>query len=228
MTTGKDLETRLREVRLALFEVEECVPDTEKVGVEYVDATPELTAECGVEKVARRTFMDYAKLILAISAADGELADAEVKFFIDKAKLYRLPDGMIEEGMAFADQFRQRFSSASAPTGARRDPAGGPTVANLAREFLRNEHAVGYKKRNAAVMAVYDSIKMARADGSYADEERAAVRRAADIMGVSAETLAAVEELVDFELALETCSAAAADADERSGALHDTLVSRAD
>ena len=46
---------------------------------------------------------------------------------------------------------------------------------------------------------LYQAIKMSRADGVYHDKEKAAVARAAQILGVERSVVASLESLVEIE-----------------------------
>ncbi len=46
---------------------------------------------------------------------------------------------------------------------------------------------------------LYQAIKMSRADGVYHEKEKAAVARAAEILGIERKVLASIESLVEIE-----------------------------
>jgi tellurite resistance protein len=50
-----------------------------------------------------------------------------------------------------------------------------------------------------ARMLLRDAIEISRADGHYAQEEKAAVARAAKLLGVSETTVKSIESLVELE-----------------------------
>lgn len=54
-----------------------------------------------------------------------------------------------------------------------------------------------------ARMLVRDAIELARADGTYAAKEKAAVEKAAKLVGVDDKTLGAIESLVELEHAVK-------------------------
>ena len=72
-----------------------------------------------------------------------------------------------------------------------------------------DEDVVDILERNMPVaetwgrVAVFDAIRASGADGAYTDDERDQVRRMAERLGVSAETVDAIESLCDEEQALK-------------------------
>ena len=54
-----------------------------------------------------------------------------------------------------------------------------------------------------ARMLVRDAVELARADGTYAAKEKAAVAKAAKLVGVDERTLGSIESLVELEHALK-------------------------
>ncbi|MBK8938632.1 MAG: hypothetical protein IPM79_13595 [Polyangiaceae bacterium] len=52
-------------------------------------------------------------------------------------------------------------------------------------------------------MLVRDAVELARADGTYAAKEKAAVAKAAKLVGVDERTLGSIESLVELEHAVK-------------------------
>jgi tellurite resistance protein len=113
----------------------------------------------------------YLKALKIIIAADGSIAPAEAAAF---AK------GMARLGV---DDATRKDVDAFNPKGGKLEDV----VPGIKRGGLR------------ARMLVRDAVELSRADGTYAAEEKAAVARAAQLVGVEAATVGAIEALVELE-----------------------------
>lgn len=116
----------------------------------------------------------YAKALTLIVGADGEIADAERGAI--RAGLERLgvADALIAEIGGYAPE------------------------PGALEELLASITPGGVEAR----LLLRDAIEVARADGKYADAERAATARAAEHLGVSDNTLLMLESLVELEHAV--------------------------
>lgn len=113
----------------------------------------------------------YLKAVKVIIGADGEIAPGEAKALEAGAKRFGLSAAVKKE----LDDFD--FKSAKLD------------------DVLPSMKKGGLRAR----MLLRDAIEISSADGTYADEERAAVHQAAEKLGVSAETVKSIEALVELE-----------------------------
>jgi tellurite resistance protein len=114
----------------------------------------------------------FGKAIKVIVAADGKVSDAEMDAFLDMAALFGLSDGQMSEFVEF-------------------DP----------KSTKLEDCLKGFGDDAFARRMIYDAIKISSADG-YAAEEREAVRKAAQIMGVDLAHVATLEGIVETEIAI--------------------------
>ena len=110
--------------------------------------------------------------IKLIIAADGEVSDGELSAFADLATMFGMNEELFSQLVAF-------------------DP----------RSTTLQECLQGLGNDALARRMIYDAIKISSVDG-YAAQEREAVRRAAQIMGIDATTVAQLEGLADAERGL--------------------------
>ncbi len=115
----------------------------------------------------------YGNVLLAIAGADGEISAREWEFLEGLARSLGATDQLIQKWRAF--DYKK---------------------ANL-ESLLKHAHV---KTRRRALL--YDAIRVSRADGVYAKEERAAAARAAKTLGVDPAVVAAIEGLVEMETSL--------------------------
>jgi tellurite resistance protein len=122
-----------------------------------------------------------AKAIMIVASADGELSPAEWAAFVGGLRAAQMPEAMLEE--------LARFDGRSAKL----------------EDYLTGD----YKHLVApARLMLYTAIWVSRADGHYAPEERAMAARAAKIMGIDADLLAALESHAEIEAATAAARAA--------------------
>ncbi len=133
----------------------------------------------GVKAPTPEQMEEYAKVLLAVVGADGEISPREWEFLENHARSLGASDKTVERWRAF-------------------DFKG----ANL--EALTKSSYV--KTRARAIL--YDAIRAARADSVYAVEEKAAAARVAKLLGVEHSVLAAIEGLVEMELSMRTMRSA--------------------
>lgn len=115
--------------------------------------------------------LTYLKALKVIVGADGEIQEAERK---------ALQKGMQRLGLSSA--LVSQIDAFDFKTG------------------KLEELLPGFKKGGLrARMLVRDAIEIARADGTYADAEKAAVAKAAGLLGVDRATVRSIEALVELE-----------------------------
>ncbi|HEY3815891.1 MAG TPA: hypothetical protein VGL81_01910 [Polyangiaceae bacterium] len=113
-----------------------------------------------------------AKAIMIIASADGELAPAEWAVLVGGFRAAQMPDAMLEE--------LSRFEARGAKL----------------EDYLTGDYK--HLKAPGRVM-LYTAIWISRADGRYAVEERAMAARAAKILGIDDDVLAALESHAEIE-----------------------------
>ena len=113
-----------------------------------------------------------AKAIMIIAAADGELAPAEWAALVGGFRAAQMPDAMLEE--------LSRFDARQAKL----------------EDYLSGDYK--HLRAPGRVM-LYTAIWISRADGHYAREERAMAARAARILGIDDDVLAALESHAEIE-----------------------------
>lgn len=131
-----------------------------------------------------------AKAVMIIAGADGELSPAEWAAFVGGLRAFQMPEAMLEELARF-------------------DPHNAKLEDYLTGDF---KHLAA-----PARFMLYTAIWVSRADGRYAVEERAMAARAAKIMGIDDDVLAALESHAEIEAATAAARAALIFPDLRHG-----------
>lgn len=119
-------------------------------------------------------FQKLARALKLVLAADGDVNGAELNAYLETCRRFGAPDEMLDELRRF-DPAETSLEECFADM----DPDSVP-----ARSLL------------------YDAIRIAKADGSYDRSERAAVTRAAQLLGLDDEWVQKITALVDAEEAL--------------------------
>lgn len=115
--------------------------------------------------------LSYLKALKVIVGADGEIPEAELKALRKGMQRLGLPDAVTREVDGF--DFRSGKLEDLLP---------------------------GFKKGGLrARMLLRDAIEVSRADGTYAAAEKAAVAKAAALLGVEPATVKSIEALVELE-----------------------------
>lgn len=116
----------------------------------------------------------YSSVVLAIAGADGELADEELAWFFNEQHLF------LEDSKEYLDALRKvDWKSINIEE----------ALSNIHYDFTINfRHTM-----------LYQAIKMSKADKVYHEKEKAAVDKAAKLLGVNADIVASIESLVKFE-----------------------------
>ncbi|MGK7901115.1 MAG: TerB family tellurite resistance protein [Hormoscilla sp.] len=129
-----------------------------------INCTVEVDFDMGVK---------YSEALLAIAGADGELADAELQWYIDEVTLMGGPPEYME------------------------------AIRNIDWKNVNLEKVLSEVKFNYPLNVrrtlLYHAIKMSRADGTYHEKEKAAVGRAAEILGVSQSVVKSLESVAEME-----------------------------
>ncbi|NEP03200.1 MAG: hypothetical protein F6K58_32080 [Symploca sp. SIO2E9] len=125
--------------------------------------------------------VNYSRVLLAIAGAEGELAEAELDWYINELVLF----GCTEESLP---EINKEYIS---------------TVKSLNWKNVNLEELLGKINfdfpMDCPKVILYQAIKMCRADREYHQKEKEAIRKAAQILGVSLTDVTAIESLVEME-----------------------------
>jgi tellurite resistance protein len=127
-----------------------------------------------VSGIPGQLFLQIARAVKVVLAADGEVNGAELNVYLDTCRRFGAPNTMLDELRDF-------------------DPAG-----TTLEECFGSMDPDSIPARSL----LYDAIRIAKADGSYDRSERAAVTRAATLLGLDGEWVEKITALVDAEEAL--------------------------
>lgn len=109
----------------------------------------------------------YAKALLICASGDGEVSPAEKNWILGLTAAKGASDSDLEELKNY------------------------PATDSLEQVIASNDHISG----NARHAIIYDAIGACSADGAYQEGEKAAVRKAATLIGVSEDVVQQLEEL---------------------------------
>ncbi|WP_281616450.1 hypothetical protein [Flammeovirga sp. SubArs3] len=148
------------------------------IKTEVIQASPLATLILSCKDVPSSSWLDYVKALLAIAGADGEVSDEEMDWvFQDFLNIVGASEEQVEEVRSFD------FKNVD--------------LAELLSS-LDIDVPMNYKRT-----LVYDAVMMARADMVYAKEEKEAVAKAAELLGVPFFIAKTIEGLVNTEKSLE-------------------------
>jgi uncharacterized tellurite resistance protein B-like protein len=133
--------------------------------------------EYGINAVTETAMRNYGYALLAIAGADGQVAPAELDWLIRHQRKFGAPQHVLDDYATF-------------------DPRG----ADLGQ--LLTDIQVDVSTWSAQRHLLYHAIRICRADGVYAETERAKVTRAATLLGVERDVVLTLHALVDAEDAL--------------------------
>ena len=132
----------------------------------------------GISMVPKDSRKEYGFALLTIAGADGEISDPEREWLtIECAEALKIEEEIVADWEEFDFE--------------------GADLGGLFHSF--NTKSFG----NFNKLLIYDAIRMANADGEYAQEERETVHQTAKTLKVSNETVLAIEALVDLEHAAD-------------------------
>ncbi|AOX02895.1 hypothetical protein BJP34_28710 [Moorena producens PAL-8-15-08-1] len=135
----------------------------------YAKRKYNVTAPINVD-VAR----NYLRAVVAIASADGELAQEEIDWFMEEQQQMGTPSDLLEENVIKFDGKNADIEQ---------------LLSAIHYDFSIN---VGHSM-------LYQAIKMSRADGVYHEKEKAAVDRAAEILGIERKVVVSLESLAEIE-----------------------------
>ncbi len=130
-----------------------------------------------IARISKAVWKNYGYACLTIAGADGEVAPAEMDHIVNHARAMGATEDIIDAWRKF--DFKNASLEELIPT------------------------LVADSPINASRSLLYSAIKMSSADGDFAGAERAAVYRAAEILGQTAHTAKALIHLVEMEKTLE-------------------------
>ncbi|HBQ98732.1 MAG: TerB family tellurite resistance protein [Roseofilum sp. Belize BBD 4] len=116
----------------------------------------------------------YGGALMAIAGADGELAEAEFQWYIDEQEL------LMENSEEYIAELR-KFD-----------------WKNVSVEELLTGISYTFPLNFRRSM-LYQAIKMSRADGTYHEKEKAAVAKAAKILGIERSVVVSLESMAELE-----------------------------
>ncbi|NES18108.1 MAG: hypothetical protein F6K41_04075 [Symploca sp. SIO3E6] len=122
--------------------------------------------------------VNYGGALMAIAGADGELVEKEFQWYVDEQALLTIDSQEYIETLRKFDWKNAKLED---------------LLSGISYSFPLN-----FKRS-----MLYQAIKMSRADGSYHDKEKAAVAKAAEILGIERSVLVSLESLTELEQATE-------------------------
>ncbi|NES21277.1 MAG: hypothetical protein F6K41_20680 [Symploca sp. SIO3E6] len=133
--------------------------------------------EYGISAAPVEAMLNYGYSLLVIAGGDGEVSEKEMEWLINHQTKFGAPEEVVASYKSF--DYKN---------------------ANLGE--LLSKIKCDVDSWSAPPNLIYHGIYMSSADGVYAEAEKANVRKAAEILEVSGETLLAIESLVDMEKAV--------------------------
>lgn len=122
--------------------------------------------------------LKYGGALMAIAGADGELAEEEFQWYVDEQEL------LMENSAEYIEELRKfDWKNASIEE----------LLSGISYDFPMNFRRV----------MLYQAIKMSRADGVYQEKEKAAVGKAAEILGIERSMVTSIESVAEMEEATE-------------------------
>ncbi|NEQ35426.1 MAG: hypothetical protein F6K40_03535 [Okeania sp. SIO3I5] len=115
--------------------------------------------------------------LLAIAGADGKLAEAELQWYIDEQEMVAVDSEAFQEYIETLRKFDWKNANIE------------ELLSGIKFDFPLNfRHSL-----------LYQAIKMSRADGLYHEKEKAAVAKAAEILGVDKTVVISLESVAEME-----------------------------
>ncbi|NET62854.1 MAG: hypothetical protein F6K47_44245 [Symploca sp. SIO2E6] len=115
--------------------------------------------------------------LLAIASADGELAEEELQWYIDEQEMMAVASEAVEEYIEILRKFDWKNAN----------------IEELLSGIKYN-FPVNFRRS-----MLYQAIKISRADGNYHEKEKAAVAKAAEILGVEPSVVVSLESVAEME-----------------------------
>ncbi|NET00940.1 MAG: hypothetical protein F6K61_10275 [Sphaerospermopsis sp. SIO1G1] len=118
--------------------------------------------------------LKYATVLMAVAGADGELAEAELQWYINEQELLLAEPEEYIEAVRKADWKNANLDE---------------LLSGISYDFSLNFRRT----------LLYQAIKMCRADGVYHDQEKAVVSKAAELLGIEKNVRISLESLAELE-----------------------------
>ena len=132
----------------------------------------------GISMIPKELWKEYGYVLLNIAGSDGEVSDEELEWLtVECAEAVGVSEEIIDKWENFEydeDELEELFFNINSASFA-----------------------------NFNKLLIYDAIRMASADGDYAEDEKEQVYNAARIMKVPPEAVTAIEALVEMEQAAD-------------------------
>ncbi|NEQ37459.1 MAG: hypothetical protein F6K40_14765 [Okeania sp. SIO3I5] len=120
----------------------------------------------------------YGGALMAIAGADGELAEKEFQWYVDEQALLMVDSQEYIETLRKFDWKNANIEE---------------LLSGISYDFPMNFRRT----------MLYQAIKMSSADGVYQEKEKAAVAKAAEILGIEHSMVISIESLAEMENASE-------------------------
>lgn len=131
----------------------------------------------GISAASESAMRNYGYALLTIAGADGKVTPGELDWLVRHQRKFGVPEHVIDDYAT--------FDCGSA---------------DLRR--LLDEVRVDVPTWNAARHFIYHAIRICRADGIYAEPERAKIDSAAELLGVGRDIVLTLHAIIDMEDAL--------------------------
>lgn len=132
----------------------------------------------GISMIPKELWKDYGYVLLNIAGSDGEVSDEELEWLtVECAEAVGISEDILSDWEEFEydeDELEELFVN------------------------LNTSSFANFNK-----LLIYDAIRMASADGDYAEDEKEQVYNAAKLMKVPSEAVTAIEALVELEHAAD-------------------------
>lgn len=169
-------EKSLGMIRKSLFELEE---DSAHpiLGLQSLNMKPASVLErntFGIKLTCEDTQLNYGYALMIIAGADGEVSDAEKEWYINQfVTISEIPNHIAEKVLVF-------------------DYKNGNLQEVI--DNLKVDVTINFKRT-----LLYNAVKMASADLSFPEQERAATEKVAEILDISTDIAQTIHYLVDTE-----------------------------
>ena len=122
--------------------------------------------------------MNYAAALMAVAGADGSLAEEELQWYLDEQELNLHDATEYLEAIRGIDWKSVKLDE---------------VLPKISYDF----------PLNARTALLYQAVKMSSADGVYHEKERAAIAKAAELLGIKPAVTIQIEALVEMEKGCE-------------------------
>ena len=122
--------------------------------------------------------LNYTTILMAIAGADGELDPGELQWYLDEQELLLVDTKEYIEAIHKIDWKNANLDQ-------------------LLKE-IKYDFPLNFRRT-----MLYQAIKMCRGDREYHDQEKAAIAKAAETLGIEKNVLTSIESLIELEEATE-------------------------